>query len=430
MVKNKLRKLSVTNKMIVKSGFWILFGTVISKVSLLVASIVIVKFVEKDIYGEFGMVKSTINMFTVFAGMGLGLTATKYIAQYRLVDKKKVSRIIGLSNFVSILFCIIVSAFFVVFAPELAVSINNPALESSLKLGAGILFFSGMNGIQTGILGGFERFKIIALNAIIASLFSSILQVIGAMYWGLNGIIVGFGLNFVLLYFLNFYSIRVLTRSQFNFSFLNSENFRELPVIWRFSIPAVLSGLMVSPVIWITNKFLVASPQGYAHMADFDIANQWRATILFLPGALAQIALPMFASADSRASFNKLFYKNILLNLCVSIVVVVAVIICLPVIVEMYGDAYVSAKIPLIVMLITTILVAVNNIVGNAIAGLDKMWLGFVTNLLWAVVLIAASYYLVKFENYGAIGLSFAYLISYVSHTVVQLVLYRLILKK
>ena len=75
----------------------------------------------------------------------------------------------------------------------------------------------------------------------------------------------------------------------------NKKNFEELEVLWKFSLPAILAGLMVGPTTWYCNYLLVTSKNGYEHMATFDIANQWRNTILFIPAALAQIALPLMS---------------------------------------------------------------------------------------------------------------------------------------
>ena len=422
-------KLSDVNKIILKSSFWILVGTILSKSLLLFSSIIIVKFVDKSIFGQFGIIKSTVNMFTVFAGLGLGLTATKYIAQYKDIDYTKISRIIGLSNFFSILLCLFIAFIFIVFSNSLSLQLNAPNLSNSLKISAFILFFSGLNGIQEGILCGFEKFKAIAINSIIAAVISNILQIIGAKYYGLNAIIIGFGLNFFVLYILNLYSIRRIIKGKYTFKIFRKENFNEINLIWKFSIPAVLSGLMVSPVIWLTNNFLVNGANGFQEMADFDIANQWRATVLFIPGALSQVALPMLSSAKNSGNFKTILNKNIILNFFIALIVVIILIIMLPVVLNFYGNAYKSAKFPLIIMLITTVLVAVNNIIGNAIAGLDKMWLGFFTNSLWALVLIVFSYYLITIRELGSVGLAAAYLISYVSHSIIQYIVYKILIK-
>jgi hypothetical protein len=71
-------------------------------------------------------------------------------------------------------------------------------------------------------------------------------------------------------------------------------------------------------------------------------------------------------------------------------------------------------------MLLTTILIAINNVIGQAIASMDKMWLGFLFNLIWGIAILISSYYLVIIKKQGVLGLCYSYLISYVIHTVVQ----------
>lgn len=428
----KIRKIKISelNKTILKSGFWILFGTVISKVLLLISSIVIIRFVDKSVYGEFGMIKSTINMFTVFAGLGLGLTTTKFIAQYKTSDVEKTARIIGLSNLFSIILCVIVGLVFILFSSQLAFQINAPNLTNSLKISALVLVFSGLNGIQGGILGGFEKFKVISINSIIASIFSFVFQILGAKFFGINGIIIGFGINFVILYFLNYVSIQKLTKNVYNIRIYSKDNFKELKLIWQFSIPALLSGLMVSPVVWITNSFLVTGNNGYNEMADFDIANQWRTTVLFIPVALSQIALPMLSSTIDKNDYNRILVKNLFLNFVISLAIFIVLVSFSPIILSLYGEDYSSARVPLIIMLFTTILISINNIFGNAIASKDRMWLGFFTNLVWGFVLVGLAVLFVTYLGYGALGLSYAYLLSYVFHTILQGLLWKFKVKE
>ena len=48
------------------------------------------------------------------------------------------------------------------------------------------------------------------------------------------------------------------------------------------------------------------------------------------------------------------------------------------------------------------------------------MWLGFYANLMWAIILTVSTHFLVEKEALGAIGLSLAYLISYICHAIIQ----------
>ena len=57
------------NKKIINHSFWILLGNVISKFILLIATILMARYLGKEEYGQFGIIKSTILMFAMFAGM-------------------------------------------------------------------------------------------------------------------------------------------------------------------------------------------------------------------------------------------------------------------------------------------------------------------------------------------------------------------------
>ena len=85
-----------------KGVFWSMTGTVISQGMMLVASVLVARMLGKTGYGELGMVRSTVSMFGIFAGFGLGLTATKYVAEFRQTDPDKTGRIIGLSRLFAI----------------------------------------------------------------------------------------------------------------------------------------------------------------------------------------------------------------------------------------------------------------------------------------------------------------------------------------
>ena len=56
---------------------------------------------------------------------------------------------------------------------------------------------------------------------------------------------------------------------------MEQENFKEIKILWDFSFPAFLAGLMdFAPVVWYANYVLVNQPSGYLQMANFDIASQ------------------------------------------------------------------------------------------------------------------------------------------------------------
>ncbi|WP_313672144.1 oligosaccharide flippase family protein [Sphingobacterium multivorum] len=409
------------NKRIFGHSFWILAGNVISKLTLLIATILISRFLGKDEYGQFGIIKSTILMFAVFAGLELGITATKYISQYRETNKAKVEKIVGVSNVFAILISFLIAVLVFVFSKEIAVQIKAPNLFLGIRISSFILFFSSINGIQNGILAGIERFKELSINSTIAGILSSIALVISSKYYDINIMVLAFGLNYFICFFLNFFTLKKFFYSHFKVRIFDRRNFEEIEVLWKFSLPAILAGLMVGPVTWFCNYLLINENNGYEQMANFDIANQWRNTILFIPTALAQIALPLLSSnIENKSDYKIILYKNLKLNIYLAISLVSFFVLCSPIIVKFYGNKYSDSLIPLIIMFVTTGFITVNNVIGQVIASQGKMWLGFYVNFLWACILVIVCYLLVVIFSLGAMGICFAYLVSYIAHTFIQ----------
>jgi O-antigen/teichoic acid export membrane protein len=70
---------------------------------------------------------------------------------------------------------------------------------------------------------------------------------------------------------------------------------KELSILWKFSTPAMLGGMLVGPVNWACNALLVNQPKGYMEMGIFQAANQCFAILLFLPLQLSRVILPVLS---------------------------------------------------------------------------------------------------------------------------------------
>ena len=160
-------------------------------------------------YGELGMIQSTVGMFGVFAGFGLGLTATKHVAEFCRSDPERAGRIIGLSGLVAMVTGGLMAMGLFIFAPWLAEhTINAPHLAGVLRIGALILFISALNGAQTGALSGFEAFKTIAYVNLFVGLISFPILVGGAYFGGLTGAVWALTINLGFNWLLNHLALR------------------------------------------------------------------------------------------------------------------------------------------------------------------------------------------------------------------------------
>lgn len=407
-------------KRMVSGALWTFTGTAFAKLVVLVAGILCARILGKELYGEFGMVRSTINMFVALGSAGLGMTATKYISEFRKEQKERTVSIYLLTNYFAVITGVIITVVILVLADFLAEStLNAPHLSNSLKVGALLLFVTVLNGAQNGTLSGFENFKSISINTFVASVFESVFMLYGACYHGVYGAILGYGIGFISLYLLNYISIKRTFRKE-NIS-ISRKLFKknDLFLLLKFSLPAMLSSLLIAPTYWIVRTLLVKS-NGFGELAIYEAAEQWRIIVLFIPSAVGQIVLPILSSLvnGSAKTYWKVLYINVLINFIVTLILVAGIALLSNSIIHAYGDDF-NDIYTLIVLSSSAIFAAISNVVGAAIASKGRMWIGFLFNFIWSILTIGFTILFLKLEL-GAMSVALAFLCSYILHTIYQ----------
>ena len=394
-------------------AFWSVVGAAISQVLMVVSSILIARLLGREHFGEYGIVFNTVGMFNVVASFGLGTTATKYVAEFRWTNPEKVGRIIGLSNIVALITGAVATVALLIAADWLATrTLAAPQLAQNLRIGAGIIFFGALSGAQTGALAGFEAFRVIARINMITGALSFLLVVSGAYFLHLPGALAGQVAALAVTCLLNGIALRKLAQDS-GVSLDYAGCWQERSVLVKFSFPAVMAGFLVSPVSWACAAILVNQPTGYAEMGIFNAANSWQKAILFLPGCIGAITLPMLSDMHGRKNwgeFRKALKYNAALNGGVAVCAAVFVSMVSYPIMSSYGKGFETGWPVLVLLAWTAALHAIAGTVGNAIASVGRMWWGFSLNAVWAVTMLLLFY---LFRERGSQGLSEVYLVSY-----------------
>lgn len=408
---------------IARGAFWSLSGTIIAKLLVLISGIICAHILTKSEYGQFGMVRSTINLFVTLGSAGMGVTAAKYISEYRVSDKCKISNIFVLTNVFAFITGLIVTTIVLLLAPEIANNVlHSSELTPSLRIGALLLFVTIINGAQNGTLSGFEAFKSIAFNTLYGSMAESILLLVGAYFGGVFGAILGFGTGYIVLYVANQVSIKRQFKTN-NITITKFKLSREiLGILYKFSLPAALASCITAPTFFIVRAML-SNFNGFEEVAIYEAADQWRIIVLFIPASISQIVLPILSglSVNRTNEFWKVLKINITLNVVVASAVALIVAILSPWIMNLYGGAYGSNALTLIILVASTIFSAVSNVVGAAIQSRAKTWLGFYFNLFWAFLIIAITFFFLN-KGMGASAVSLAFLLSYITLSLMQIV--------
>jgi O-antigen/teichoic acid export membrane protein len=391
---------------------WSVAGAFSGKGLALVTSIITARFLGKAGFGEFGIIQSTIIMFATFATFGMGVTATKHVAEFRQTDPERAGRIIGLSSLISWLSGLVIGLALVLFAPWLAGhTLAAPHLTGALRLAAICLLFSVVNEAQMGTLSGFEAFKKRSTTQFVAGLAGLPLALAGVYWWGLIGAVWGLAAGQGLQVFLNFLALRQEARhAGVPISCRLSRG--EFAVFWGFSLPTLFGAAVYVPAMWVANAIMVNVPNGYAEMGIFNAADRWRTAIRFLPLLLSGVSLPMLSSLQGKANrqkYNQVLVSNVKLSFGLAIVAAVPIALLSYWIMASYGHGFAEGQWVLVSLVSVSVITATSWTLGNGLTSEGRVWVMFFLNLTWASVLLLSSW-LLRFR--GAQGLAYAYLVA------------------
>ena len=396
-----------------RGTFWSFVGSVAQRGLALVASIFVARVLGKVGFGELGIVQGTVMMFSVLAGFGLGMTGTKYVAEFRRKDPAKAGRTIALSRGVAWVTGACMMVGLMALAPVLAErTLAARHLSPLLRLAAITLLFSSINGAQMGALTGFEAFKTISQVNVWSGLVTFGLTVAGAYWGGIKGAVGGLVAAQAITCVIGGRALRrTAAGAQVPVSFRGC--LQESGVLWKFSLPSVLTGLLVWPVNWICSAVLVNQPNGYGEMGLFNAANQTRTLLLFVPNLLVGTLFPILTSLhaeNDRRRFKKVLWSLQALNCGAVLVLALAAAALAPLIMRLYGAEFAKGADSLILLAFCAVPIAFTNGATQAFASTGRMWLCVLFVTGWALLTLVLT--LVLVPRSLALGLALVNLIS------------------
>jgi O-antigen/teichoic acid export membrane protein len=397
-----------------KGTFWVFVGTAFSRVLVLVASIVTARILGRESFGNLGIITSTVMMFTIFAGLHMGLTSTKFVAEFRKKDPPKAGRIIGLCESIVLVTSIAVAAIFYLSAPWLAArTLNAPHLTGLLRIASLQLVLEAFNGAQYGTIAGMEAFRDRAIIFLVVGLLAFPIAVGGVILGGINGAVWAL----VIVAAINIPLCRIVIQKhtrQAGIVISYRESWREWPIIWTFTLPAVLTGITIGPINWVCNAILVNSPDGYAEMGILSAVNQWFGSIVFLPTVIGTALFPTLSERMGAKDYDAMRRMlKILLKMTVLVAgpVVLALAVASPAIIDWYGKEFHGHWRPLVIVLVMGWVYAFQTPLMQVVFAAGRMWPTFWMNVVWAAIFCGGTVALI---HWGAAGLLLAKLAAYV----------------
>lgn len=409
--------------------FWSVVGTVGARGITLVSSIVVARLLGPVGFGEFSAVQSTVGVVLVVAGLGLGITATKYVAELRQVDPARTARMIALCGTVALVAGGLIALLLVGLAPTIAARVlAAPQLAPALRVSALIVIFGTLVSMQAGALAGFEAFDTIARIRLAIAPPGVVVIILATYFGGVTGAIAGLGAVQLLNWVVNRRALAVRSHGlgRLRFVWPTADERRAL---YTYSAPSVLNSLVIAITNWVAVAALVNSKGGYAQMGIFGAANQWLLALLVLPTIIGQVIFP-HATRVLKEGYKpalRLLRHATLASAAVSIPIVLVGCVLSPVLMRAYGAGFHDSSATLVVVLVTAGLMAVQTPAIYIVSAAGSMWLLLVTYLMWSLVFIGMT---VGTVQWGALGLASSRLAAYVVHSIAILLTARTALRQ
>jgi O-antigen/teichoic acid export membrane protein len=371
---NLLRK--INGNALIKDSFWAIFGNIVLRGLSVVSGIFVARLLGSDSYGVFTTLKGLLLTVTVFSTMGLGYSATKFFAEYLTLNRGLLKSLYRYIIKITILFSAIIALILFAssdwYAKEL---LKDESLSFSVKVLAISIVFNALSFTQIGVISGLKKFKELSILNVVIGILSFVITLILSYFWGFEGSIYSLLGTSLVNYIANeIFLNRTLNHNEHSIDKVD-RNLKRL--IMRETFPVALQEISFTLASWLSSILLIKY-SNYTDVANYNIAMQWNAIILFIPGALRNVILSHLSiNSNEKEKRRSVMKQTILINLISTGIPAIFVLLFASFIVALYGTAYSGLKELITVALFITIPMSISNVFSQAFMTINKNWLMF-----------------------------------------------------
>ena len=409
-------------KQVVKGTLWLTVGSFISKGLVVLSYIILARILSVEAYGEYGMIKATIDNFLIFATMGLGITVTKFIAELKTDNPALASTIIGTALLCVLVLSAVLFFAIVLFSDTMATNLlQNDTLHTPLLIAGGILFFIAVSTVIQGTLLGLQRYKhIFIINAVQGVLLLLGLS-LGGYFYGVLGAVAGNLLAIIVMTLTAFLLLfNALNNTEITISFRHSK--KALKKIAGFALPASLAMLVGAPAVWLLNAQLANTSNGYQQLGIYSAVLIFSLALRTVNTGISNAVLPLFLDKAVVLTGKKQFlnYHGAWL-ICLGLS---APLLVFPEIgAWILGSKYPIDEVTIILSLtlFSTLCFSFKQGISRDLIKQNKMWYSAFSMLFWATVVFVVFYFV---QHLGAVGFAIAFCAGYLANVLVAVPFY------
>ncbi len=392
---------SIINR-IIETGFINVFSsTAFMKIASFAYSIIIVRIISKADYGVYTYANNIYNLFMLFSGFGMALSVLQ-ICSEQSNNKEKSQRTYNYCCSVALHFNVILSLSIASFSCVFDFSIEGSSrllLLMSLLPIPSIIFNLQQNKLRTDL-----KNKEYANLNMLASGLLYLLSTLGAIIYGLEGIIYGHLLSYLIPVFISWrkYGNRITFRR------IRLSKDEKKPILSVASISMLNSGM--TQLMLILSTFILGQLiRDENVIAQYRVASMIPCALVFIPSSVMVWAYPYFAKRKGENRWIYDIYKKLTL-ICGSVNLVIT-FICIVfsdlIIKIVFGSQYVECSDAFqIMMLYFCVTGTFGQISGNILMTQRKLIANFVIGIIGIVVSIVMNFIFIPSMNENGAALS------------------------
>lgn len=330
-------KSKITQSPLLMDSIWAVFGNILGKGFSFAAGIAVARYLGKVGFGEYGLITSTVLSASTFSTFGLGYTATKYIADYRVNKQTIVGDVIFYSRRITLIVSGILAFLLFAFSDFLAGYIFNANhLSAEFKLVSIWVVFNALTATQIGVLAGFGLFKeMVRVNAVVG-IFTFLFSVTFTYFFGIRGALLALLINQVLNWYLN---NRLVERERRKYPIAKVRSKLIMNELFNFSLPIAFQEALYAISTWLVSWSIVKF-SNVGELGMYQVSMQISSLILFVPGILRNVFLAHFSMSDGIGGQNKLLKTTLFINGITVLIPIVIVLLFITPITNLYGNQF------------------------------------------------------------------------------------------
>ena len=394
---------------------WSVAGAIVSNGLSFAASLPAAWILGRGGFGELAMVQSTVAMFSAFAGFGIGVAATKSIAECRQQSPKKAARVTVVAVTVSLLTGVVAGAILFAASHWLATtSLAASHLTVPIRIGVLLLILGAVDSVLIGALAGWEDFRAITIVSLAKGICAVPCLAGGAFLGGVEGAIWGS----VVISVATITAGGVLVVRKTGLAALAGVNLNnslvELRMIPQSALPLLISSTVVAVAEWSALALVANQPDGFAETGTFAAINRIVGIVLLMSELLSRPLIPMISEQlgrGARAAAQKTVRVGIRINAAVVAPVILVGALFGSQIMSFFGDDFADSGPILTAALVSAGVVAVSTPMGRWLIASGQAWTNTLVFMIWSLVFVSTAWFMVP---WGAAGLVIARGVAYV----------------